>query len=264
MRIKSLPQFFNTVITLVLSFIAVWTVLLSLKLARPLAIIFAILFSCLISATVFILSAKPSKASLQNIKRGKLYALMDKFNMCTADEIFNIFLPIFNELNISASLTDDHITLASGQKIYLAFFPSAITDNELMTIYRKCRYENLIVFSNSFTSPCYALAKKLKIKLFSAQEIFELLESFNALPVQTENKTPPFYDGILSRLFERKNGTRFIILGLTLIIIAFAVFYPLYYYVMGAIFVTYGFICLIFAKSKVYSPETLKDTLIHK
>lgn len=261
MKWKILPQIFNTVITLVLSFIAVWTVLVSFKLPRTAATILAIIFAAIISGLVFLLSARPSRASLQITRKGQLYALMDKLNICTADEILQIFLPVLGDLHISASATDEHITLSNGQILYCAFFPSPLSDNELMNIYRKYRKDNLIILSNAFSMPCYSLAKKLKIKLFSIEDIYSLLEDAKALPEQNIAKTPPFYDGMFSRLFARKNGARFIFLGLTLIIIAFAVFYPIYYYVAGILSITYGFTCLIFAKNNIYLPESLKDAL---
>lgn len=261
MKIKNIPQIFNTIITLFLSFIAVWTVLVSLRLSRPLAFFLGLIFALIISAIVFMLSSKPSKASLQNLRKGKLYATMDKLNMCTIDEIFQIFSPVFNNLHISASVTNEHITLSNGLILHFAFFPSAISDNEVMTIYRKYRTQNLIILSNSFSPNCYTLAKKLNIRLFCSEEIFQLLESNDALPEQVENKTIPFYEGFVSRLMERKNGIRFIFLGFTLIIIAFAVFYPLYYYITGIISLTYGFALLIFAKKKTQHSESLQDIL---
>ncbi len=261
MKIKNIPQIFNTIITLFLSFIAVWTVLITFRLSRPLAFFLAVVFAFIISAIVFILSSKPSKASLQIIRKGKLYALMDKFNMCTIDEIFQIFSPVFNNLHISANVTNEHITLDNGLILHIAFFPSALSDNEVMSIYRKYRSPDLIILSNSFTSSCYSLAKKLNIKLFCGEDIFQFLESNNALPEQIENKTTPFYDGFISRLLERKNGIRFIFLGFTLIIIAFAVFYPIYYYIMGILSLTYGFALLIFAKKQTQKSESLQDIL---
>ncbi len=130
-----------------------------------------------------------------------------------------------------------------------------------MTIYRKYKTTNLIILSNSFAPNCYVLAKKLNIKLFCGEEIFQLLESNNALPTQVENKAIPFYDGFISRLLQRKNGIRFIFLGFTLIIIAFAVFYPLYYYIAGIISLTYGFALLAFAKKQTQKSESLQDIL---
>lgn len=261
MKWRILPQICNTLITFALSFIAAWTVLVSFKLPRSAATILAIIFAVSLSALVFLLSTRPSKSYLQTVRNGNLYALMDKLNICTADEILQIFLPVFNNLNISASVTDEHITLSNGQMLYCAFFPSPLSDNELMAIFKKHRKDNLIVLSNAFTVPCYPLAKKLNVKLFSLEDIFSLLESANALPETDTLRKPPFYDGMLSRLFAKKNGARFIFLGLTLIIIAFAVFYPIYYYVTGIISITYGFACLVFAKNNTYRPESLKDVL---
>ena len=251
MKIFTLSAFVDAVISCVLCFFAAFTVLISFKIYRPSAALFSVVAAAALAFAVYFLSARRKSNALLQDRTKAVKQCMDIFNVCTYGENLAFFASAFNKMGISASVTNEHISLGNGKKAVPFFYPSPITDNMLKALADRIRIngdERIIVLSSGFTANALAYAKCAYISVFGAKDVFELLNKHDLLPEIKATVKKRRYFPALTGLFVKNNGVRFILFGLSLIIMAFVVFYPLYYYIAGAVFILFGMVSLIFAK----------------
>ena len=250
MKTFMLSALIDGVLTLVFSFFAFFTLMISFKVYRPSAMLFSATAAAFFSICVYALSARRKRKLLSRDDSKEVNALMNTFNVCTYDENLTFFCSVFNKMDISASVTNEHISLSDGKKVVPAFYPSPLTDNQLKGIsdkVKKRRTEQLTVLSSGFTTEAINYAKSAYISVFAAKDVYKMLKDASILPKSDVAAPSPFYKGFFKRLFVKNNGVRFILFGLTLFIMAFIVFYPLYYYIAGGVFIVFGLTSLVFA-----------------
>ena len=168
-------------------------------------------------------------------------------------------------MGISASVTDEHILLADGTVVIPAFFPSPVTDNQLAFITRDVRNkkpERIIVLSAAFDAGAIRYAERTGALAVNAKQIYAFLKERSHLPEKPATQKKTSLKEFFERLFVKRNGVRFLLFGLSLVIMAFVTFYPVYYYVSGAGFILFGLAALVFAaaptaKEKITLTELL-------
>ena len=240
----------DALLSLVLAFFACFTLLLSFKLYKPSAILISAVIAAAFSFVVYVLSARRKMSISLKDESKTINQCMDIFNVCTYDENLKFFSSVFNSMGISASITDEHILLENGNIVLPCFFPSPLDGNllKIMTDRIKVNSKRIIVLSAKFTADAIIYAKSADMSVFEAKDVFSFLKESNRLPDLKRVPKQRFYHGFFTRLFVRNNGVRFILFGLSLLIMAFMVFYPVYYYISGAVFILFGIVSLIFAK----------------
>ncbi|MBP5177594.1 MAG: hypothetical protein ILP02_03310, partial [Clostridia bacterium] len=219
---------------------------------RPSAALIAISLSALLSAVVYAFSAR-RRAAKESVVGDKLVArYMHVFNVRTYDENSRFFCEVFNELHISAYVTDAHVTISDKIIVVCAFFPSPVDDDLLKTITDGVRKNDktIVVMSSGYTERAANYAKATGMVLYGARAVYDLLSSAKKLPVLSEKKSPLVSGDAVKRFFRRTNGVRLILFGLSLVVFGFAVFYPVYYYVSGGALTLSGLAALIFGGSE--------------
>jgi len=179
----------------------------------------------------------------------KISACMHTLNVCTYDEKLTFFRDVLSKLNISAYIKDDHLLLFGGKKLLPLFSPSAVTEGNLFFLTRKLRSDKkpIIILSARFTAEAYLFAKEINVVLFDGEQVYNLLKLADRLPKSTASDRRNSPTAFFKRIFIKSNGVKFILFGLSFIVMAFMVFYPLYYYIVGGIFIVFGLIALFFA-----------------
>ena len=237
------------VLTLLLSFPASLLFLLGNRLSKPVATVLSICFSLFFSAIVFILSARATKSREDKGRSAK--ELMRTLNVCTYDEILKIFSSVFNDMGIRAYVEGENKLVIGGATLLFALYPESVSANELHDIVLKNgrNDKKLAIVSSSFTLGAALYAESLGVTLFDAEAVYPLIKDSPFFARQTPKKHEKSKRGdFFDRLFLKKNGVRFILFGLSFFIMAFMVFYPVYYYVAGGAFIITGVILLLFAK----------------
>ena len=251
MRTFIFSALIDSLLTLAFSFFAFFTLLITFKVYRPSAMLLSVTAATAFSSCVYFLSARRKRLLLSKDESKDVNACMHVLNVCTYDENLAFFCSVFNKMGISASVIGEHISLLNGKKVIPAFFPSPLNDNQLKQLTDKIKKsvsDKIIVLSSGFTPDALTYAKSAYISVFAAKDVYSLLKERSCLPDVTVPVKLPFYSGFFQRLFVKNNGVKFILFGLSLLIMAFIVFYPLYYYIAGGIFIVFGLISLSFAK----------------
>ncbi len=245
------------------SFAAGASVLIALKLSRVAAVTLSAAFSIVFSALVYKLSSARRIARGENVDE-RVNALMDKLNVCTYDEIFAVFRPIFNRMRINTRVADDYMILRENVLVKFSFRPDNLSANELYLILKDISVNNysVVVLARGFTPDALSFAKKRGVKVFGASRIYDFLKDNSSLPELELNEKKPFYDGLFARLFQKTNGVKFILFGLSLVAMAFIVFFPIYYYICGGAFVVFGAACLILGKKPFACDDDLGSVLV--
>lgn len=255
MKSFSLPVILNSLIVFVFSFFIILLPFGFVDLPPALRVIFSLAIAFTISFSVFyLLKDKENARHDKKCKKARKDEAIFTLNRCTKKEIVKIFGELLDRLNLSYEQQSGYFS-TNGVSILPCFLPEELSLNELLSAYRNCPFENekLIVISDKFSS-----AVNLKnLSVVHTRSIVALLDKEKLLP-ETQKPVKPKRN-ILKALFYKANGKKLILYGTCLICLGFFVFYPLYYFISGSIFIVYGLIALFFGNIK---PVDRKDDLL--
>ena len=259
MKYPSLPAALDGILTLVFSFAAFLTILLSLKVYRVSAFMIAFTLAAVFSFTVYRLSRRKRLFLAQKDASAHIRSTIDALNQMNEKCLREVFCSALSSLGKQATPDPSGVAVISGETVVLpVFMPEPVTGNQLkMLLYGREENEKVIILSSAFTIEAKTYAEKRGIRLFSARQIADFLDKAN-VKVAEEKKRTSIFDGMFSRLFKRTNGLKFILFGLSLTAMAFVVFYPIYYYIAGGAFVIFGLSAMLFSP---YEHKALEEKL---
>ena len=253
-----IPCALDGALTFLFSGVAAYTVFLSFGIGLLSSAVLAAGLAFFIAVGVFAISLnKRSGLSLKDDAK-RILATMNILNVCTADEILRIFLPVFNNMHILASVTGEHIRLDGGKVIIPAFMPCPVTANQLKMLVSPLlvQGESAIVLSAEFDDSAQNYAQDVGVKLFFAKDVYTLLKDNGALPTPKKEEGRRGIKVFFGNLFQRKNAVKLIVYGSIIITTAFFTPYPAYYYIFGGAFVLCGALSLIFSPTPAPKQKT--------
>ena len=224
-----------------------------------------IIVSALFAAGAMLVAFSLSKRRAGKIRSSKtakksFYQRMYNLYLCTDDEIGAIFSAVLRELDICATVSGRHMSLADGTKVCAPLLPDPLTQDEIVREHRSDPNNKLIVISSSFSPAAVSLASSIGVKLVSAETFARFLDEKGLLATSADEIKKPALKERLSVFFYRKSGRRFLLYGVFLCAVSRLVFYPVYYLVTGTIFIVYGLIAAFFGRGAVANnTDNLKE-----
>ncbi len=266
MKTISLSKIINFIILLLFSIGFSILIFLSLKIPRILSFVLGFLLGGSLSILFGIVFEKLNEKNALRLKTAKrIKQCMLILNTLASDEILEIFLTAFNNLNISATIINEH-TLRINNKIAIILFPmSPLTLNEIYFLSLKHKKDKILIISPEFEKGVSAKVKP-NVTLIDKTLIYAILEKANALPDLNKTTKRPFLESLnafFNVIFTKPKGLKFIFYGIVLFLFSFVTFFPTYYIISGVFFIVYGLIALFFGKfeTKKSLDEFLHETL---
>ena len=140
---------------------------------------------------------------------------------------------------------------------YVKFTYDKISAGNVASAYKKTpKSKNLVYVAIDFSSDAITFAKSFyaKIKLLTLSEIFPVLKKSNTLPsggfIPKEQK--PSFLSLLKETFQRQKAKTFALYGAFMLIMSRFVFFPVWYIVVGSLFLIYAIIIKFFAPKPAY------------
>ncbi len=263
MKTLSIPKIINFLILFIFSVLLFVLILQAVKIPKVLSFILgAILGGCLSYFLILAFEKLNAKNALSLVKAKRIKQCMLILNTLATDELLKLFLEVFNRLNISATIKDEH-TLVFKKKIAVFLFsPKPLSANDIYFFSLKHKTKKILIFSPEFERGVTASIKQ-NVTLIDKKLIFAMLEKTDLLPDLTPPKKPALKSRLknfFSVIFSKTKGAKFIFYGTVLFLFSFITFFPTYYIISSAIFIVYGLIALFFGK--IETKKSLEDFLL--
>ena len=249
MKSISLPLIFNTIIVFTATFFVVAVPFGFINISPLLRIVFNLAISSCIAVSAFgIFTISESKRKVKTKTSLRTKDAVTALNALNANQISTVIKRYFQKIGLPFQCKKGYYRV-NGACLYFCLLPEELSANDVISIRRNNPYDctKLIVVSQKFSSGALKYCDKKTIPFRTEYLATALLEvDLSNLDLKPEKRKK----NITSMLFYKTNGKKLIVYGVCLFALSFFVFYPVYYFVFGGIFIVYGLIALFFGKIK--------------
>ncbi len=249
-----LPAIINTAILSVITFVVSLLLFVTLNVPYWLKILISCLFSLTFGCICFrITRTKRLKTVGVKNKAASIRLFTETLNVLPAQKQRDIFSDYLEKRGFEYKSKKGYF-LVNGFSVYPCFLLDDITFNEAKNIIDASPYkaDKTVIISNGFSENLLKYRDALPLILIPSEDFSEELNKHGLInetkPVKVKKKN------IFLKLFKKTNGLKFILYGITMIILSFIVFYPIYYLISGTIFTVFGLIAAFFGKIEPTKP----------
>lgn len=252
MKSISLSLALNSLISFVIIFTLTLLILSFLKVQLWVLFLFTLFISLPITIFIFLrLKNKEQKRNLMVKSKQQNDGLILTLNTLKKDQITQIFCNLFTSLKVNFTEKSGYF-LVNNTALYPAFFIEPLSVNEAKFILNNSPFSDQkhIIISNAFKENVRLFCEQFNLLTMPTSCVLDLLLKHQLISPTTLKKAKK--QRLITALFKRVNGKRFILYGVMLLLLSLIVFYPIYYIVSGMIFVVFGLISLLFGKKEQF------------
>lgn len=251
-----LPTIINTAILSVTTFIVSLFLFATLNVPYWLKIFISCLFTLTLGGMCFQLTRKKRlKAASIKHNAASIKLFRETLNLLPPQKQREIFTEYLKKTGSEYKSKNGYF-FVNGFSVYPCFLLDDITFNEAKKILDDSPYKanKTVIISNGFSENLLKYREALPMILIPSEDFIAELNKYGLIketkPVKVKKQT------IFIKLFKKANGLKFILYGITMIILSFIVFYPIYYLISGTIFTVFGLIAAFFGKLEPKNPVT--------
>ncbi len=235
-----IPFLLDSLFTLGITFIILFSIfrfyLRSLILAIFLSLIFAIMITLLIS---FLMRKKYQKRIISKENNDKEQKLMITLAISKKIELNNLLTSLFEREGFKITDCNKYLLATRGEEVkalYHAFTIEPLDADKLIEIRKDCPKLEILLFCNSINQKATQLASTLKIEIREIKNVYSALARYSLIPdlIELEEKNTNIKERLLNSL-KRSNYKPILLSGLMILLLSFVSFYPIYYIVSGTI-----------------------------
>ena len=218
-------------------------------------------FASIICLTAFIFISRKKHGELA-VKKNEEEAYIDckNFFLLSNDKIIeDLVVKLFKKLKNQAILSKNGIVIPDGNRVFYKFSARPIGADEIISAYKSVPKGSSVIFvATAFGQDAFDFAKNLgmRIKLVDFPKFYILLKENDCLPPETdrESKTPKpslktKFKYIFLSAFDKKKAKTFAFYGVLTLLLSRFVAFPIYYTVVGCIFLAYAVAIKFLAKT---------------
>lgn len=131
-------------------------------------------------------------------------------------------------------------------------FESVIKSDVLKAFNAKNKNDTSFILSETFSPEVKAFGARFdKVVLVSAEEIYKYLKDNDSIPEFKYSFNTTKFDRIkaLKSLLDRKKTKTYVLFGVIFLFMSYFVPYKLYYVIVGALFLIFSLVCLLFGNN---------------
>lgn len=207
--------------------------------------ILAVCFSAAVSLTVFTFLNRKSQAfSDEKNTEKQLLSILSKLELCTDNELIDLFLPIFIKHGTEFEVTKN--TIVTDTTVFAFCYAKSTERQTAVNAVKNANGKKVVLFCNAPTTDCleFAETQKSLIKLIDERYIFPLKKAFGiTFPEQVTTEKASLKRRIVLKiktLATFKRAATLALAGGMLLLFSSLTFYRVWYLI-------WGFALLIFA-----------------
>lgn len=207
--------------------------------------ILAVCFAAAVALTVFaFLNRKSQTAQDEKNAEKRLCRILSKLELCTDNELIDLFLPIFIKHGAEFEVTKNAIV--TDTTLFKFYYAKSTERQAAVDAVKNAKGKKVVLFCNAPTTDCleFAEMQKRRIKLIDEKYVLPLEKAFDiTFPEQAVSQKPSLKRRIVFKIKTLATFKRAAMLALTggmLLLFSSLIFYRTWYLI-------WGFALLIFA-----------------
>lgn len=249
-----IPLIIDTILSLFLSFI-LFLLFTNYFFPRPYSIITALILAGLFTLFAFkVLSKNRVKKITKSHDRKEFENTITQLNFMTKAELCDFFEKVLIKKGYSPIKRRNMIYI-KDKKALLFFkfgFESVIKSDVLKAFNAKNKNDTSFILSETFSPEVKAFGARFdKVVLVSAEEIYKYLKDNDSIPEFKYSFNTTKFDRVkaFKSLLDRKKTKTYVLFGVIFLFMSYFVPYKLYYVIVGALFLIFSLICLLFGSN---------------
>lgn len=218
-------------------------------------------FASMICLTAFIFISRKKHGELAVKKNEEdAYLRCKNFFLLSNDKtIEDIVVKLFKNLKNQAVLSKNGIVLPDGNRVFYKFSARPVGADEIISAYKSVPKGSSVIFvATAFGQDAFDFAKNLgmRIKLVDFPKFYILLKENDCLPQINDNESENQKLSLKTKLryiflsaFDKKKAKTFAFYGVLTLLLSRFVAFPIYYTVVGCIFLAYAVAVKFLAKT---------------